>query len=289
MKVFLTGATGYLGGAVLPALRDGGHEVTALIRSKESADKLPGVRTVLGDLTDRAWLTTQLADADALVHAASPNDATSAALDGAVLDAVLPAFAGSDRPFVLTAGTWIHGSGDGLTEDSPFNPPPIVGWRPAVVERARAADAHTVVISPANLYGHGGGLPALLLHGPVTDDALTFPGGGQQHVNSVHVDDIAQLYRLALEKAPAGSYYLGANADPPLMSEVAAAASRLRGLDGRIIPEPDDATRDRLGFVTDPLLLDQRVDITHATELGWAPTGPSLLDELGPTGSYEIS
>ena len=288
MKVFLTGATGYLGGAVLTALQNAGHDVTAHIRKPESADGLPGVRTVLGDLPDHDWLTAQLTEVDAAVHAASPNDASSAALDGAVLDAVLPAFAGTDRPYVHTAGSWIHGSGTSITEDSPFNPPPIVGWRPAVVERVRAADAHTVVISPANLYGHGGGLTALLVHGPVVDDALSFPGGAQ-HFNSVHVDDAARLYQLALESAPGGSYYLAATVDPPLISEVAAAASRLRGLDGRIVAEPESSTRDRLGPIADPLLLDQRVDISHAAELGWAPTGPSLLEELGPSGSYRAS
>lgn len=288
MKVFLTGATGYLGGAVLTALQDGGHHVTAQIRKKESAERLPGVHTVLGELTDPVWLTAQLTDVDAMVHAASPNDATSAALDNAVLDAVLPAFAGTDRPYLHTAGTWIHGSGEAITEDSPFDPPPIVGWRPAMVQRVRTADAHAVVISPANLYGHGGGLVALILRGPVRDGALSFPGG-PQHFNSVHVDNVAELYRLALESAPAGSYYLGAATDPPLMADVAAAASLLRGLGGRVTAEPELATRERLGPIADPLLLDQRVDTSHATALGWVPTGPSLLEELGPSGSYQAS
>jgi hypothetical protein len=78
---------------------------------------------VLGDLTDSSWLRAQLSDLDGFVHTASPNDATSAALDAAVLDAVLPALAGTPTVYVHTAGTWIHGDGYNITEDSPFLPP----------------------------------------------------------------------------------------------------------------------------------------------------------------------
>ena len=264
-------------------------------RSRGSADALAlaGARPALGELTDRGWLTAQVADADAVVHAASPNDATSAVLDAAVLDAVLPALAGSDRPFVCTAGDWVHGSGTAITEDTPMAPPPIVAWRPAAVARVRASaedGVRSVVVSPGNVYGAGGGLPALLAAGPTTggpEPALVHPGG-PQHFANVHREDLAEFYALALTRAPAGSYYVVANDVSPTLAEIAEVASRVRGLGGATLGEDERATRDRLGPLADALLLDQQVDPARALALGWAPSRPGLLATVAD-GSYAAS
>jgi nucleoside-diphosphate-sugar epimerase len=294
MRVFLTGATGYLGSNVLSRLLVQGHQVMAHIRDENAAPTITaqGATPVLGDLTDASWLRAQLWDLDGFVHTASPNDATSAALDAAVLGAVLPALAGTPTVYVHTAGTWIHGNGHNITEDSPFLPPSIVAWRPAVVKQVRDAahyGVHAVVVAPANLYGHHGGIPALIANGPRAHDdrpALLYPGG-HQHMSNVYVDDIAALFTLALTTAPAGSYYLGANDHSPTMRDVAVAASHGQGLDGRVHQEADTDTRARLGPLTDALMLDQRIDTSHARALGWQATGPSLLDELA-AGSYAL-
>jgi len=214
MKVLLTGATGYLGSAVLNALRSDGVDVVAQVRGPDRAASLPdGVEAVIGELTDAAWLRERVAKVDGVVHNASPNDATSGDFDTAFLHAILPALAGSDRPLVHTGGTWIHGSGEAINEATPADPPPIVAWRPPVMKRLRAAAAdgiRTVVVAPANLYGAGGGIPALLLNGPVDDSAkpALLQVGGAQHFANVHRDDIARLYAIALHNAPPGSYYL---------------------------------------------------------------------------------
>ena len=292
MKVFLTGATGYLGSAVLARLRDDGHEVTAHARSRESAARLPDkVTPAVGDLSDAAWLADQLGQMDGVIHTASPNDETSAAVDTGFLDGALPALAGSDRPLVHTGGTWIHGSGSAVTEDTPPKPPMIVAWRPAVVARVREAASQgirTVVIGPANLYGDGGGIPALLAEGPTTDgpDAALLMVGGEQHFPNVHRTDIAALYTLALTAAPAGSYLLGANADSPTMTELMQTASRARGLDGRTEPEAVERSRERLGLLADAILLDAQIDCAAARRLGWTPAAHSLIDELDTPGEH---
>jgi nucleoside-diphosphate-sugar epimerase len=291
MKVFLTGATGYVGSAVLARLLTDGHEVVAHARSVESADRLPpGAVPAIGELTDAGWLREHVDHSDGVIHTASPNDATSGAFDTAFLDAVLPILAGSDRPLVHTGGTWIHGSGIGIDEDTPANPPPIVAWRPAVLDRVRAAASdgiRTVMIAPANIYGDGGGIAAMLAYGPTTDDSepALLVVGGDQHLANVHRADIAALYTLALTKAPAGSYYLGANRDSPTMTEIADAVSVARGLDGRITPEPLEQSRQRLGPFADALLIDAQIDCQRAHNLGWRPSGPSLLDELTTIGN----
>ncbi len=287
MRVFLTGATGYLGRAILERLLANGHELVAHARSAASAARLAeGAAPAIGDLSDPAWLGDQVRRADGIIHAASPNDATSRDVDTAFLDGALPALAGTDAPLVHTAGSWIHGSGTAITEESPFDPPMIVAWRPEVVQRVRAAAAdgiRTTVVGPANLYGDGGGIPAMLAAGPTTggpDPALLVVGGEQRFAN-VHRDDIAALYALALTAGPAGSYYLGANSESPTMTETMAVASRARGLEGRTAPESAERSRERLGPVADAVLLDTRVDCGHArVDLGWEPTGPSLLSVL---------
>lgn len=291
MKVFLTGATGYVGSAVLARLLTDGHEVVAHARSVESADRLlPGAVPAIGEVTDAGWLREQVDQSDGVIHTASPNDATSGGFDTAFLDAILPILAGSDRPLVHTGGTWIHGSGIGIDEDTPVNPPPIVAWRPAVLERVRAAASdgiRTVMIAPANVYGDGGGIPAMLAYGPTTGDSepALLVVGGDQHLANVHRADIAALYTLALTEAPAGSYYLGANRDSPTMTEIAEAVSVARGLDGRITSEPLEQSRQRLGPFADALLIDAQIDCQRAHNLGWRPSGPSLLEDLATIGN----
>ncbi len=211
MKVFLTGGTGYLGGAILAELVAHGHQVLAHARSDTAAAQLAsmGIDTVTGDLADTGWLTGRLSGVEGMIHAASPNDATSASVDNAVLDAALPTFAGTDRPYVHTGGAWIHGSGSAITEAAPADPPPVVAWRPGVVDRVRgAADSgvRSCVVAPANLYGNAGGLPALITAGPATggdNSALLYPGADQRFAN-VYTGDIAAMFRLALETAPPG-------------------------------------------------------------------------------------
>ncbi len=163
-----------LGSAVTVALLADGHNVRAHVRSTEAAGRLPeGVESQVGDLGDDAWLRARIDGSDGVVHTASPNDATGGSFDAAFLDVALPALAGSDRPLVHTGGTWIHGSGDPITEESPIDPPSTVAWRPAILQRLQAAafdGIRTVVIAPANLYGAGAGIPALLRGAPTTDE-----------------------------------------------------------------------------------------------------------------------
>ena len=286
MKVFLTGATGYLGSAVLDRLRADGHEVTAHARSPESAGKLPdGVTAAVGDVTELKWMYEQLAPMEGLIHCASPMDETTGDFETAFLSAALPAIGdgGNQRPFVYTAGTWVHGSGQMIDEDAPFDPPAIVAWRPPFVKRVRAAASQgirTVVVGPANLYGAGGGIPEMLAQGPTPGGRLLIVGSGRQHVPNVHRDDIAALYALALTDGPPGSYFLGASDRAPSMAELMQVASRARGLEGRMQAESLESSQKRLGPLVGAMALDAQIDCARARALGWTPTGRPLIDEL---------
>jgi nucleoside-diphosphate-sugar epimerase len=290
MRVLLTGGTGYIGGATLDRLVAKGHEVTAVVRDADKAASVRarGAAPALADLSDGAALRALAAASEGVVHLASPGDASSASADESAVDAFLDALRGTDRPFVHTTGVWVHGSGAALHERSPMNAPRLTAWRVPLAERVRAAEGvRTSVIAPAVVYGRGGGLLHLVAAGPLTTDAapaLTMIGPGDQHWSTVHVDDLAELYTLALEKAPGGAYFLGAGGTNPTVREISVAVSRALGLAGRVAPEPVVQTLDRLGPLGEALLLDQQATGDSARRLlGWEPARPSILEEVART------
>ncbi|PZE63031.1 NAD-dependent dehydratase [Curtobacterium sp. MCPF17_001] len=288
MKVFLTGTTGYLGSAIAKQLLANGHEVLGHVRTSEAADRVSSLGIVprLGDVLDDVWLRGELTDVDGAVHAASPNDTGSAAFDGRILDTVLDVFAGTDQRYVHTGGSWIHGSGRRLNEASPYAPPVIVAWRPAVLDRIRvaASTVHATMVAPANLYGHGGGLVALLANAPTENGQLRYPGSAQAFPN-VHVDDAAALFVHVLEHDAPGPYVIAANTESVPMDTLARALSDAQGLAGQIHGDSPEEARHRLGPLADPLLLNASIDSSAARALGGAPNGPTLIDEIR-SGSY---
>jgi nucleoside-diphosphate-sugar epimerase len=283
MHVFLTGGTGLIGSAVLTALLDDGHTVSALARSDDSAARLrrAGAAVVRGDLTDGRLLAEAAGSTDGFVHTASPGNESSAAADEVLLDAVLPALAGSGKPYVHTSGAWVLGEG-WIDERTPPAPPELTAWRVPLDARVRAAaetGVRSVVLAPGIVHGPGVGIAAAVVGGaPRTPaGALLLPGSGGQHWTTVHAGDLGRLYALALRNGPAGSWYLGVSGHNPTVREIALAASR----DGDVVGTTPEETVDRLGLFGAALLLDQQADGSLArAELGWEPAGPTLLDEL---------
>jgi nucleoside-diphosphate-sugar epimerase len=279
VNVLLTGATGYIGGTVLRTLRGDGHRVRAVVRGEPSAGTVTevGAEAAVGDITDVRWLTKRLTDVDGAIHLATLDPAG----DDAVLDAVYAAFQGPTKPFVHTSGVWIWGTNADITEDSPPRPTEISAWRLPRHERILGSGLRASIIAPAPVYGHGKGLAGwLFTHGPRTGDgALQLVGSGAQHWASVHVEDLADLYVAALERAPGGELYIGASGVNPTVSEMGLAAV---GPDGRPVAEDEDATRARLGVgLANALLLDQQASGSRArARLGWRPSRPTVLDEL---------
>lgn len=136
------------------------------------------------------------------------------------------------------------------------------------------------MISPALVHGRDEGLLRVVEGAPPgATGAATAIGSGEQRWSTVHVDDLADLYTLALEHAPPGSYLIGASGHNPTAAEVTAALSRARGGDGRVEPEGLAATMDRLGGLGEALLLDQVATGAGARGLlGWKPVRPALLE-----------
>jgi nucleoside-diphosphate-sugar epimerase len=212
-------------------------------------------------------------------------------VDGPAIDAILDALAGSDKPFVYTSGIWSHGdTGNAVADETtPPKPAALVKWRQAVEDRVREGakrGIRTAVIRPAIVYGRGGGIPAGFVDSARKDGAARYVGTGENRWPFVHVDDLADLYLLALERAPAGSLLLGVAGPSHPVRNVAAAASRGAGAGGRTTAWPLEDARKTLGPYADALVLDQQASGRRAQEmLGWQPRRPDVLEDI-ERGSY---
>jgi nucleoside-diphosphate-sugar epimerase len=291
MKVALTGATGFIGSHVLTELQQHGHEVTALIRDEDQADIVAarGAKPAVVDLYDGPAVVRLLSGADGAVHTASPGDETSANLDSAMVDAAIEAFAGTGKPHIQISGTWVYGDNPSINEESAFNSPALVAWREPIERRLLGArDMRGVVIVSGLAYGDGGGgIPGLILNSP-RDEAgnLIMLGTGQQHWATVHVADLADVFRRVLENGSARGYYVIGDGLNPTVGELTEAAAAAVGAPGAI-PGSEEEARARLGdYFAEVLLLDQGTVAKKANaELGWFPSRPGFVDELRQ-GSY---
>jgi nucleoside-diphosphate-sugar epimerase len=289
MRVALTGATGFIGFHILTELQDHGHDVTGLVRDRPELITARGATAEVVDLYDRSALVRLLKDADAAVHTASPGDDTSANLDAAVADAAIEALAGTGKPYIHISGLWTYGDNLAITEDSPSSAPAMVAWKEPINQRVLDAPGmRGVVIESSTAYGDGGGgIPGLLLNSP-RDDAgnLIMLGSGRQHWSTVHVADLAGVFRLVLENASARGRFVVGDGLKRTVADLTEAAAIGAGASGAV-PGSDDEARTRLGdYLAEVLLLDQGTAAAKARHtLGWQPSHPALVDELRE-GSY---
>jgi nucleoside-diphosphate-sugar epimerase len=293
MSIFLTGATGYIGSAVLRQLLLQGRDVTALVRTQANADRIQelGARAVIGDITDTHTVSALALASSGVIHTASPGDTTSHETDEAFVTAVFAGLEGSGKPYVHTGGIWSYGSSAKITEHSPLNPPELTAWRTPLEERIhRAHGVKTTVVAPGVAFGHGAGIPSMFTSGPYgtgSTPAVQLVGDGSQHWTTVYVDDLGELYVLAFDLADGGTTYIGASGENPTVREIGIAAAFGLGFDGAVRENSIEETYARLGKpFADALLLDQQaIGSAARIDLGWEPNGPTLLDDLR-TGSY---
>lgn len=293
MVIFQTGASGYIGGAVAEALQRDGHTVRGLARDDQSAAALEsrGIQVVRGGLFDSAVLRQAAQQAQAVVHTASTNGPDMEAADRTAVEAMLQGLDGTNHAFVYTQGAWDYGdTGEAIADESwPAHPLPFLSWRPEVAARVRSAaerGVRSIVIRPANVYGEGRGLLTMLTKSARELGAARYVGSGRNVWNMVHVRDLAQLYAAALARAAAGEVFNGAGEPACVLHDLADAASRGAGADGRTESWPLDAARLELGPVADAWALNQRLSGEKARDqLGWTPMGPSVLRDL-ESGSY---
>jgi nucleoside-diphosphate-sugar epimerase len=280
MRTLLTGGTGFIGSAVLDALVEAGHEVQAVVRSDRAAADVArrGAAPLPLDLLDVDETAAALADVDALVHAAAPEQGADE-LNAAVLEAAIRAFGAGRGRVVLTSGIWIRGAGSDLVEEGPLDAAPdLVAWRVPLEERLLASSVDARVVEPGVVYGRGRGLVGLIADGPRTPGgALRLIGDGSQRWTWVHVDDLARLYLTVLGHDGPVRRVIASDGEPTTVREIAEAVAGQAG----VVPETADAARDRLGAAfADALLLDQAAPGAFARTLGWEPEHRGVIADL---------
>jgi nucleoside-diphosphate-sugar epimerase len=292
MKIFVIGASGFLGGGAARALAAAGHEVLAAARSEAARERLTalGYRTVDADVERPHSLAEPARSCDAAIYAVQLQHADAEAIETRALEAIVDALAGTSKPFTYTSGVWYYGStGERVAgEDFPANPPAGLTGRPrieALVRDAAGRGVRSTVLRPGIVYGHGGGLPALLVQSASGGVAKTI-GDGLNHWPVVHVDDLARLYVLALTQAAGGDAYNATDDTSFTQRDIAAAASRAAGGDGATVSWPVEEAVAAMGGWIANLALDQRVTSARAhTQLGWSPQEATIIEDL-ERGSY---
>lgn len=293
MKVLVTGATGYIGSAIAEALQTAGHQVMGLARSDESAQKLEsrGIQAMPGDLRDSTSVAKAAQQADAVIHAASTNDAEMAQTERLAVETILDVLSGTGKTFIYTTGTWLLGNtGEQVaTEDSPLDPTPLIAWRAELEQRVLAAGdrpVRTIVIRPALVYGRGGGIVAMMVQSASEYGIVQYVGTGENRWTLIHVEDLARCYVAALEQAKSGSLFIAADDQVLRLHEIAQLVSQAAGIPNQVQSWQLDEARAAMGAFADALALDQQVSGAKAKQmLNWVPQAPSLTDEL-TGGSY---
>jgi nucleoside-diphosphate-sugar epimerase len=285
-RIFVTGATGYIGGVVAARLARQGHRVFGLTRHKDSAKALAaaGVTPVIGDLARPEDWNGVLQNCDAAVHAAFDGDNGAADVDLAALEALRhAALDGRVRRVLYTSGIWVHGHGAAgvADETTPLAPLTVVQWRAAHEEIALDLGAHevdVVILRPGMVYGEHRGILGGWFAEANESHTVTYPGDGSQRWSLVHRDDVADAYALALEHAPAGERYLLADESRHTVKELAeavAAATR-----SKLVSWPAEDLLRAHGAYGEALLNDLCVSSVKARrELGWVPRHTSFVAE----------
>jgi len=300
MRVFVTGASGWIGSAVVPELIGAGHQVVGLARSDASAAALTaaGAEVLLGTLDDLDSLQSAAGAADGVIHLAFKHDLAfsgdfpaAAEADRGAIEAFGEALAGSDRPFLIASGTLGLAPGRVATEqDMPVLDPATTASNPG--PSARAANAQTtlsfasrgirssVVRLPPTVHGDGdNGFMTFVIATAREKGVSGYIGDGTNHWPAVHRFDAARLFRLGLENAPAGSVLHAVADEGVQIRDIAEVIGRHLDLPVTSI-SPEDAG-EHFGFLAGFLGLDSPASSALTRQLlGWQPTHPGLIEDL---------
>jgi nucleoside-diphosphate-sugar epimerase len=298
MRIFVTGASGWIGSAVVPELLGAGHEVVGLARSEESAQRLvaAGATVHRGDIDDPDGLAKAAADSDGVIHLAfqhevafSGNFAAAASADRRAVEAMGAALADSDRPFVLASGLLGLSAGNVATEAEGLVPSAEIRANPAgrrtatalLVLSLRGSGVRSSVLRlPPTVHGDGdNGFMATLVGIARQSGVAGYVGDGTNRWPAVHRSDAARLARLAVEAAPAGSVLHAVGDEGVAFREIAEAMGSQLGVPTASVT-PADAP-EHFSFLGHFVGMDSPATATITQELlAWEPTGPSLLDDL---------
>ena len=287
MRVFVTGATGYVGFAVATALRRAGHDVYGLTRAVAKTPQLARqeIRPVIGDIGDPKSYADTAEACSVLVHAAFESSASGVSKDKTAVDALIEAGRRGSQPktLIYTSGVWVHGDTGGklVDETEPLHPIKLVAWRPPHEQLVlQAKVVRGLVIRPGCVYGGRGGLTGEGFAAAAAGKPPTVVGTGHNRWTMVHIDDLANAYLRAAESGLSGEVFNVTDRSRATVLELATAAARAAGFQGELRPVPLGEARRTMGDYADALALDQHVDARKAVRLlGWQPRHGGFVDE----------
>lgn len=290
MRVFVTGATGFIGSAVVADLLDAGHQAVGMARSDQAAEALAraGAEVHRGSLEDLDSLNQGAADADGVIHTAYIHDfsqmESAAQTDRRAIETLGAALEGTGRPLVITTGSALVKPGEVATEEDTAQPGPGAHPRVKAEGLAKALAVRGVrssIVRPGpSVHGEGDhGFVPVLIEIARTKGASGYVGDGSNRWPAVHRLDAARLYRLALENAPAGSVFHAIADEGVPTREIAETIGRHLNVPA-VSVSPDQAA-EHFGWIGAFFALDAPASSALTQQrLGWKPTHRGLVEDL---------